>query len=182
VTASDRGGCLDLAAAFLDVVCAFGTCQLDIWRRIQHSDNRETKQWNPAREWRTINEPGGVPHVAIGASARAARCVRREGHHAELKRSNNYASLGGFHVLKWVRVCVMLLVPVAASADLADELESYVGYTIVAVKTIASYVDERKARKTTSRDAITDEKSSSRTAPTSRAPHTATSTRTDQRL
>jgi len=41
----------------------------------------------------------------------------------------------------------MLLVPMAASADLADELESYVGYSIVAVKTIASYVDEKKGKK-----------------------------------
>lgn len=41
----------------------------------------------------------------------------------------------------------MLLVPMAASADLAGELESYVGYTIVAVKTIAGYVDEKKGKK-----------------------------------
>ena len=48
---------------------------------------------------------------------------------------------------KWLRVCAMLLVPMAASADVADELESYVGYTIIAVKTIASYVDEKKGEK-----------------------------------
>jgi hypothetical protein len=41
----------------------------------------------------------------------------------------------------------MLLVPMVAHADLADELESYVGYTIVAVKTIAGYVDEKKGKK-----------------------------------
>ena len=32
---------------------------------------------------------------------------------------------------KWLRVCAMLLLPMAASADLADQMESYVGYAIV---------------------------------------------------
>ena len=43
---------------------------------------------------------------------------------------------------KWLRVCAMLLLMMAARADPADQMESYVGYTIVAVKTIASYLDE----------------------------------------
>jgi hypothetical protein len=41
----------------------------------------------------------------------------------------------------------MLLLPMAASADLADQMESYVGYTIVAVKTIASCLDEKGDKK-----------------------------------
>ena len=46
-----------------------------------------------------------------------------------------------------VFILVLIIVPLIAEADVADVLGRYVGYTIVASKTIAGYVDKDGTRK-----------------------------------